>query len=114
MLRHLIVNAVTHGSGGRCELRVAGEADGSLSIGVLDEGPGLPPAVLHKDVGFFLTAGNLHSQFQAGIGLGLASAMAIAKMHGCAARLGNRPGGGAHVGLTIPRERVDRSSAAVA
>lgn len=114
MLRHLIVNALTHGSGGRCELRAAVDADGSLSVNILDEGPGLPPAVLHDDVGFFLTAGNLHSRFQAGIGLGLASAMAVAKMHGCAIRLANREGGGAHVGLTIPRHRVDRSAAAVA
>jgi signal transduction histidine kinase len=87
-LRNAIDNALRYGDG--TPVLVRGERhDGEVVLTVTDAGPGFPADVLDRP-----GHGN-------GTGLGLAIIDAVAEAHAGRAETSNRPGGGAHLRLTI-------------
>jgi signal transduction histidine kinase len=75
--------------------------NGSVELHVLDDGPGFPPDFLPRAFERFSRADPARSR--GGTGLGLSIVRAIAEAHGGRVDAENRPGGGAHVWLTLPR-----------
>ncbi len=98
MLLNLLINAmqaVETGGGGRVEVRATLE-DGSLSISVLDDGPGFPTDMRRRVFEpLFTTTGR--------VGLGLALCARIVAKHGGTIEALDREGGGAHVRVQIPQ-----------
>jgi two-component system sensor histidine kinase KdpD len=70
VLVNLLENAARHAPGGTVEIRGA-VADGAVTIAVIDEGPGLPPADLERIFDKYFRAGE-RDRRPAGAGLGLA------------------------------------------
>ena len=80
------------------------DPDGAdLDIEVRDDGPGFPADFLPHAFERFRRPDSGRSRDDGGAGLGLAIVQAIAVAHGGAATARNKPGGGAVVGLHLPR-----------
>lgn len=75
--------------------------DGSATIAVSDNGPGIAPELLDTVFERFTTAGT-HRGSPSSFGLGLSIVNAVAEAHGGSVTAGNRPGGGAVVALRLP------------
>ncbi|MDQ2854080.1 MAG: HAMP domain-containing histidine kinase [Chloroflexota bacterium] len=104
---NLLSNAVTYaGRGSEVDVRCSIEAEaggGTLTVEVLDRGPGLgdePPASLFEP---FVRAAHAVG---IGSGLGLATVASAVVAHGGTFGAGNREGGGARVWFTIPGVNV--------
>jgi signal transduction histidine kinase len=84
---------------GQAERRVrirVWQSDGTACIDILDNGPGLSPAIQASvSTPFFSTKDD-------GLGVGLAISKSIAKQHGGCLSIGNHPKGGACVELRLP------------
>jgi len=80
----------------RIELRLEEEADGGLSIAVIDNGPGLPGEERERLTEPYVTTRDK------GTGLGLAIVKKIMEDHGGDLMLADREGGGAAVKLVFP------------
>ena len=90
-------NAMDHSPEGGT-IRVSCGFDGDSAVmAVEDEGPGVPKAVRERVFDLFFTTK------PAGTGIGLATVMRIAKLHGGDARLDDVSAGGARFTLRIPR-----------
>lgn len=96
-LGNLVDNAVKYGN--TAWVRIEDEA-GRLLIHVEDEGPGVPEDQLSR---IFEPYYRLHASQRQGHGLGLGIARNIAQSHGGELAIANRPEGGLHVILTLPR-----------
>jgi two-component system, OmpR family, sensor kinase len=96
-LSNMVDNALRYGNG--CVMVKAGEHNGNVELHVYDEGPGFPPEFLPRAFERFSRADPARSR--GGTGLGLAIVRAIAEAHGGRVDAENRPGGGAHVWLTL-------------
>lgn len=99
MLDNLIGNAVIYGRSALVCLRV--EKDAAV-IEVLDEGPGIPDALLGQVFEPFFRVEPSRSRHTGGAGLGLAGARAVARTHGGELTLFNRPEGGLRAQVTLP------------
>lgn len=99
MLDNLIGNAVTYGSSALVCLRM--EEDSAV-IEVLDEGPGIPDPLLERVFEPFFRLEPSRNRHTGGMGLGLASARAVARAHGGELTLYNRPTGGLCAQVIIP------------
>jgi two-component system osmolarity sensor histidine kinase EnvZ len=98
LLTNLIDNAYRYGAP---PIRVALEVHGTeLVLSVSDGGKGIPEPELARVMEPFQ---RLESGSQ-GVGLGLAIADRIARLHGGCLRLGNRPEGGLKAELRLPRD----------
>jgi two-component system OmpR family sensor kinase len=97
-LGNLVDNALRHG-GTPVEL-AAERADGHVELHVRDEGPGFPPAFIDAAFERFTRADPARGR--GGAGLGLAIVDVIARAHGGAAGVRNRPTGGADVWISLP------------
>lgn len=100
-LANLVDNAVLYGE--RAIIQVDDTA-ACLTIRVLDEGPGIPPAELENVFEPFYRLERSRSRETGGTGLGLAIARNIARMHGGDIVLRNRSTRGLEAVLTLPRE----------
>jgi len=99
-LDDLLDNALRHTEPGG-SIRLWGEpADGRLTLGVEDTGPGFDPAFLPTAFEAFSRRGR---EDDGGTGLGLAIVRAIAEAHGGIAEATNRADGGASVTITLRR-----------
>ncbi|MCP8937606.1 extracellular solute-binding protein [Alsobacter sp. SYSU M60028] len=100
MLRNLVENALLHAPGSPVEISVTAEDGGRVALAVLDRGPGIPdadkPAVLER---FRRGAA---AKEGTGSGLGLSIADTVARGHGGALVLTDRPGGGLCARVTLP------------
>jgi heavy metal sensor kinase len=97
-LDNLVANALAYGRG---DVRLsAGEAEGRVELHVVDEGDGFPPELLERAFDRFSRGDPGRSG--EGTGLGLAIVAAIARAHGGAAGVRNRPEGGADVWISLP------------
>ncbi len=70
----------------------------SLSIGIRDTGPGIPPENLERIFDAYFT------NRPGGTGLGLALARRIVEEHGGTIKASNHPDGGAQFEITLPLE----------
>ena len=68
-----------------------------------DNGPGIPEAELERVFDPFHRVENSRSRETGGVGLGLAVARDIARLHGGEITLRNRPEGGLQAVLTLAR-----------
>lgn len=97
-LSNMVHNALHFGEGP--VVMRASKREDSVELHVFDEGPGFSPEFLPHAFERFSRADPARSR--GGTGLGLAIVIAIAEAHGGRAEAENRPGGGAHVWLTLP------------
>ncbi|MQA74813.1 MAG: HAMP domain-containing protein [Solirubrobacterales bacterium] len=100
-IANLIDNALRHGAG---RIRVTGAVAGDrVEVHVADEGEGLSDDLLETAFERFSRADAARSG--GGTGLGLAIVETIARAHGGAAGIANRPRGGADAWISLPRDR---------
>jgi two-component system OmpR family sensor kinase len=99
MLVNLVENAVKYGARARLRLQVEG---GSAVVEIDDDGPGIPQAFQEQVFEPFFRLENSRNRDTGGIGLGLATARAIALDHGGEITLANRSGGGLRVTVRLP------------
>ncbi|MBI3183417.1 MAG: HAMP domain-containing histidine kinase [Myxococcales bacterium] len=97
-LANLLDNAQRHG-GGLLRLSVRSAAS-AVCFEAEDSGPGFPPG---QEPEVFQPFRRSEGKRADGLGLGLALVRRIAEAHGGRAYAANRPGGGAKVGIELPR-----------
>lgn len=104
-LTNLVENALRHSpEPGTVELEVRTD-DTDLVLQVLDRGPGVPPADVHRLFEpFFRSASSAGEQ---GTGLGLAIASRVAQAQGGSVAYAPRPGGGSIFSLRLPGAEID-------
>lgn len=103
----LIDNALKHCPPG-VSIRLVALARGDMAeLSVIDDGPGIDPAVAERMFDRF-ARGQTSSK---GSGLGLSLVSALAQSHGGKAFLRPNPGGGTQAGITIPRSEPGRIAA---
>ncbi|WP_303904898.1 ATP-binding protein [Thiohalomonas denitrificans] len=100
LFANLLGNALNYG--GQARVRVDDRVD-RLEITVADEGPGIPEAQLETVFEPFYRLERSRSRKTGGVGLGLAVARDIARLHGGELHLQNRTGSGLEAVLTLPR-----------
>jgi signal transduction histidine kinase len=97
-LGNLVDNALRHGGG---TIVVRAERHGkTVELHVSDDGSGFPTAFVDSAFDRFARADPTRKT--EGAGLGLAIVRSVARAHGGEAHVANRPGGGAHVWLSVP------------
>jgi signal transduction histidine kinase len=96
---NMVANALRHGAGA-VELESC-ERAGQIEIHVFDDGGGFPEDFLPHAFEPFTRAEPARSGEATGLGLSIV--LAIAEAHGGSAGAENRPSGGAHVWVTLPR-----------
>ncbi len=99
MLNNLVLNAVKYAGSAEVSL---GQADGQALIEVRDDGPGVPPEDLDRVFEPFFRGEKSRNRDTGGIGLGLASARAVARAHGGDLVVRNREEGGLSALVTLP------------
>lgn len=99
-LGNLIDNAVKYG---KCATLRVENSDKQLKIRILDQGTGIPEALLERVFEPFYRLENSRNRDTGGTGLGLSIARNIAQLHGGELVLRNRAGGGLEAILTLPR-----------
>lgn len=97
---NLLDNAVKYGGSAEVRLR-ADEAAAVVTID--DHGPGIPPAEREKVFAPFYRLEGSRSRETGGTGLGLSVARTIVHAHGGTVTLGDAPGGGLRVTVSLPR-----------
>jgi signal transduction histidine kinase len=98
-LRNLIGNALKYGGVARVHVAVD---RGSVCVTIDDDGPGIDQAAIETMFEPFVRAEASRNRATGGSGLGLTIARAIARQHGGAVTLANRPGGGLTARLSLP------------
>ncbi len=99
ILTNLIDNALKFG--GTAEVSVQKDADGAVSIKVLDRGPGIPEDQLDAVLQPFFRLEQSRNRGTGGTGLGLAIAQQLGLAIGGSLKLRNRDGGGLSAELLI-------------
>ncbi|SDB21027.1 Histidine kinase-, DNA gyrase B-, and HSP90-like ATPase [Belnapia rosea] len=105
-LANLVENAVKHG-GGVCV--TLGEAAGTVTVRVEDDGPGIPEADLEAAFEPFHRLDASRDRGTGGTGLGLAITRQVVTAHGGTVALANRPGGGLMATVQLPRTGTIRN-----
>ena len=99
-LVNLVDNAVRHARTS-VEVEAAATADGVL-VAVHDDGAGIPEAERDRVFERFTRLDEARDRDEGGSGLGLAIVRELVRAHGGEVRLGDTPGGGLRVELTLP------------
>lgn len=104
-LRRVLVNLIDNALkfAGAAELWVETKADGSLSVKVMDRGPGIAEEELAQVMEPFYRVENSRNRSTGGTGLGLAIAQQLALAIGGSLTLSNREGGGLCAELRLPK-----------
>ena len=100
---NLLENALRYGEGHPVDLEVACRAR-SLTVGILDRGPGIPEAARDAVFQPFHRLENSRSRDTGGSGLGLAIVRQLADAQGWRIALKDREGGGLRAEVVIPRK----------
>ncbi|MGX5850127.1 ATP-binding protein [Mesorhizobium sp. PL10] len=98
-VNNLVQNAVTYGKKAHLSLR---QSDGTITLVIRDEGPGIPQAQLDQVFGSFVRLEQSRNRQTGGLGLGLTIARNIARAAGGEVNLSNHPGGGLLTELSLP------------
>jgi len=99
----LLDNAFRHSpAGGTVSVTADQGADRRGWVTVLDQGPGVPPAMREKIFEPFARMPASRSRADAGSGLGLAIARRLVELHGGTLTVDDGPGGGARFVLELP------------
>ena len=98
-VNNLVQNAVTYGKKAHLSLR---QSDGTITLVIRDEGPGIPQAQLDQVFGSFVRLEQSRNRQTGGLGLGLTIARHIARAAGGEVHLSNHPGGGLQTELSLP------------
>jgi signal transduction histidine kinase len=103
-LRRVLVNLTDNAVkfAGAAEIQVQPHADRSLSIKVLDHGPGIPEAELPEVMKPFYRLENSRNRDTGGTGLGLTISQQLSLALGGSLKLYNREGGGLCAELRLP------------
>ncbi|WP_213942175.1 HAMP domain-containing sensor histidine kinase [Pseudomonas sp. dw_612] len=103
-LRRVLVNLTDNALkfAGAAELQAETKADGSLSVKVMDRGPGIAEEELAQVMEPFYRVENSRNRSTGGTGLGLAIAQQLALAIGGSLTLSNREGGGLCAELRLP------------
>jgi signal transduction histidine kinase len=100
-LRNLIINAATHGVRARVSVN---SANGPMArIVIEDEGPGIPPKLMHQVFEPFFRADPARRQDIPGAGLGMTIANEIIQRAGGRISISNGPGGGLVQVVELPK-----------
>jgi signal transduction histidine kinase len=105
VIGNLLDNAVKYAGAGEIEIH---KTDGSIAIGVLDRGPGIPEDQLEAALQPFYRLESSRNRETGGAGLGLAIAQQLALAIGATLTLSNRDGGGLQAMLLLPASAVQR------
>ncbi|KIM00550.1 sensor histidine kinase [Paramagnetospirillum magnetotacticum MS-1] len=98
-LANLMDNAVKYGGSAALSLTSLGQ---DARITIEDQGPGIPEEARERVFAPFVRLETSRSRETGGTGLGLAVARAAIRAHGGDITLGDRPGGGLRVTVTLP------------
>jgi signal transduction histidine kinase len=101
MINNLVDNALAYGGGATLEVEAIG---GEARIAVLDDGPGLPEAVLTNIIAPFERGETSRNRRTGGAGLGLSIVQALTQAHGGRLILANREGGGLAATVVLPTQ----------
>ncbi|WP_292208155.1 ATP-binding protein, partial [Mesorhizobium sp.] len=96
---NLVQNAVTYGKHAHLSLS---RSDGTITLAIRDEGPGIPQAQIDAVFGSFVRLEHSRNRQTGGLGLGLTIARNIARAAGGEVRLSNHPQGGLLTELRLP------------
>jgi signal transduction histidine kinase len=104
IIADLVRNAVAYATGGgRVNIRVAPGADpGTVTLEVMDTGPGMPPEELAQAFEFGFRGESARSRRVPGLGAGLWVGRELAARNGGTLSLAAEPGGGLRAALTLP------------
>jgi len=97
---NLVQNAVTYGKKAHLSLH---RSDGTITLTIRDEGPGIPQAQIDAVFGSFVRLEQSRNRQTGGLGLGLTIARNIARAAGGEIRLSNHPDGGLVTELRLPQ-----------
>ncbi|WP_198663906.1 sensor histidine kinase [Jiangella endophytica] len=100
VLRNLGDNAARH-AGGTVALSV-GSRDGTVTLAVEDDGPGIAPADRERVLRRFVRLDEARDRDAGGAGLGLAIVDELVRAHGGEVEVGESAGGGARVVVRLP------------
>ena len=100
LVRNLVDNAARHAVS-RIELSVH-RAVGTAVLVIADDGPGIPEAERSRVFDRFVRLDTDRSRKGGGSGLGLAIVAEIIRAHHGSITISDRPGGGAHITVTVP------------
>jgi signal transduction histidine kinase len=103
-LGNLIANALRHTPpGGEVQVRIdPPQAEGLVTLTVVDSGEGIPGEALPFVFERFYRADKARARAEGGTGLGLAITRQLVEAHGGTVTAGNRPEGGAVFTLRLP------------
>lgn len=99
-LTNLISNAVKYGGAARVTLMRP--CEGTVTVVVEDDGPGIPPDEAERVFQPFVRLEASRNRETGGVGLGLTIARNILRAHGGDVAIAARPGGGARATVTLP------------
>jgi signal transduction histidine kinase len=100
VVRNAADNAARHAAG-RVALSLA-EHDGTVTLAVEDDGPGIPPADRARVLERFVRLDDARARDAGGSGLGLAIVAELVAAHGGSVAIGEAGLGGARVEVTLP------------
>ena len=104
VIDNLVSNAIKYTEGGRITVRIVDAPErGAITIEVMDEGQGIPPA---EREALFTPFHRLRAAAESavpGLGLGLYITRELVQAHGGTIAVGDAPGGGARFTITLPR-----------
>jgi two-component system phosphate regulon sensor histidine kinase PhoR len=105
VLFNLVDNAVKYGKhAGQVRLGARRAEGGRVEVRVSDDGPGIPPAALHRIFERFYRADKARSREQGGTGLGLAIVKHIVQFHGGTVWAESAPDQGTTFFFTLPAQ----------
>ena len=104
MLNNLVVNALKYGRPGtQVRMRLADAGPDLISLGVIDQGDGIPAAHIPRLTERFYRVDPGRSRQVGGTGLGLAIVKHIVLRHRGRLDIKSKPGVGTQVEVTLPR-----------
>jgi signal transduction histidine kinase len=106
-LRRIVANLVDNALkyGGRADVTLSADAMAALLV-IDDAGPGIPAARRELLLEPFVRLESSRNRSTGGAGLGLAVVRSLVEAHGGALTIGDAPGGGARVNVTLPLFRM--------